>query len=399
MAAPSPAPTDLDPTLRPTHLVVDLDQLAANVATVRARVRGRQVLGVLKANAYGHGLVPVGRLYERLGVDLLAVAYLEEGVVLRRAGIRTPILVMGGLVDAQIPRFLEHDLILTASSVDKLAAIEAAAEATGRRARVHLAVDTGMERIGVHWYSAAPLLEAAVRARHVRVEGIYSHLANADAADPSHAREQVARFEAVLDQWDRLGKPRPTAHLANSGAVAHLPEAWFDLVRPGLLLYGIQAGPDVPTVPVQGALRWVSRVVYFKVVKAGNPVSYGSTWRPERMSRVVTVPVGYGDGYARALSNRAFVLIGGRRYPVVGRVCMDMVMVDIGWESAWNGDEVVLLGAQGPGRITVEEHAAWSDTVAYEVLTRINDRVPRVYVGEHARALGLETPSGGGHLV
>lgn len=383
MTTPLHEPTiAVDGPLRPTHLIVDLDRLTHNLGAIRARVGDRAVMAVLKANAYGHGLVPVAQLYERLGVDMLGVAYLEEGIRLRQAGVRTPILVLGGIIGDQIPAFLEHDLTLTASSVDKLRAIEACAAASGRRARVHLKVDTGMERIGVHWYSAEPLIDQALACAHVDVDGLYSHLANSDSADLGHAREQVRRFEQVLAMARARGLRVPLAHLANSGAVLQLPEAWFDMVRPGILLYGVLPSEQVArTVPVLPALRWVSRVVYFKVVQAGNPVSYGSTWAPETMTRVVTVPVGYGDGYARRMSGQAHVLIHGRRYPVVGRICMDQVMVDIGWDSAFNGDEVLLLGEQDGVSVTVEEHAAWAGTIPYEVLTNINTRVPRVYVG------------------
>ena len=246
MPSPFLEPTvDLD-VLRPTHLQVDLDQLAANYAAIQTHVRGRKVMAVLKANAYGHGLVPMARLYEHLGADMLGVAYLEEGIRLRRAGITTPILVLGGIIGDQIPAFLQHDLTLTASSVDKLLAIEEVAAAIGRRARVHLKIDTGMERIGVHWYSAAPLIEASLRCLHVEVEGIYSHLANADAADLTHARLQVERFEEVLDSYRTHGAEPPLRHLANSGAILQLPEAWYDLVRPGILLYGVLPSEDVP---------------------------------------------------------------------------------------------------------------------------------------------------------
>lgn len=380
----------VDGVLRPTHLVVDLDVLAANLAAIRDHVGRTRVMAVLKANAYGHGLVPIARLYERVGVDMLGVAYLEEGIRLRRAGVTTPILVLGGIVGDQIPTFLEHDLTLTASSVDKLAAIEDCAEVMGTRAKVHLKIDTGMERIGVHWYSAEPLLEASLRLDHVDVEGVYSHLANADIADASHAQLQLERFLEVLDFYDQRSISPPMRHLANSGGVLHLPAAWLDMVRPGILLYGVFPSTEVPrSVRVTTALRWLSRVVYFKVVQAGNPVSYGSTWTPDRMTRIVTVPVGYGDGYMRRMSDQAQVLIHGKRYPVVGRICMDQVMVDIGWDSAFNGDEVVLMGEQGGARIEVDELADWAGTINYEILTSINTRVPRLYTGEHAVALGL----------
>ncbi len=372
---------DLHHTLRPTHLEVDLDVLAANYAAIRAHT-GTQVMPILKANAYGHGLVRVGQLMQELGAPCLGVAYLEEAIFLRQNGVATPVLVMGGILGDQIPLYLEHDVTLTASSVEKLDAIEATAGAMGVRARVHLKVDTGMERLGIHWYHAHRLIEASLRCEHVDVEGIFSHLANADAPDLSHAREQVRRFEEVLAVYDRLGVPRPMVHMANSAGVLRLPEAHYDLVRPGILLFGVAPDPGVEiTLPVRPALTWVSRVVYFKVVPAGRPVSYGSTWAPDVDTRVVTVPVGYGDGYPRRMSGQAEVGIRGRRLPVVGRICMDQVMVDLGPDgTAYNNDEVLLLGERDGVTITVDELAAWAGTISYEILTGINTRVPRRYL-------------------
>ena len=376
-------PTIDEEILRPTHVVVDLDALQANLAALRQHLGPqKKILAVLKANAYGHGLVPVAKLYQALGVHMLGVAYLEEGIRLRKQGITTPILVLGGIVGEQIPLFLRHDLTLTASSVDKLRAIDRAAEATGIRAKVHLKIDTGMERIGVHWFNAEGLVQASLKCQHVDVNGIYSHLANADEQDLSRARTQISRFESVIDIYRQAGVAPPLRHLGNSGAVLQLPDAHFDMVRPGLLLYGIAPSEHLQhIIPVRQALRWVSRVVYFKVVQAGEAVSYGSTWAPDTMTRIVTIPVGYGDGYMRAMTGSAEVLIAGKRYPVVGRICMDQVMVDIGWDSAYNGDEVVLLGAQGSEAIRAEELATWAQTIPYEVLTAINTRVPRTYVG------------------
>lgn len=375
-------PTVDEGVLRPTHLTVDLGRLAANYRAIAAHA-GRPLMPILKANAYGHGLVRVARLMADLGAPYLGVAYLEEGIRLRREGISTPILVLGGILGDQIPLFLAHDLTLTASSVDKLRAIEAAASAAGKRARVHLKIDTGMERIGVHYYSAEALLEASLRCQHVDVEGIFSHFATADEEDLTYARLQLARFEEVLSFYERRGLPTPMRHMANSAAAVRMPESAFDMVRPGILLYGVYPSEHVPRdVPVRAALTWHSRVVYFKVVKPGHPVSYGSTWQTDHMCRVVTVPVGYGDGYPRRMSGSAEVLLHGRRYPVVGRICMDQVMVNIEWDSAYNGDEVILLGGSGTGALAVEELAAWAGTIPYEILTGINTRVPRVYVEE-----------------
>jgi alanine racemase len=370
-------PTLDDSVLRPTHVEVDHAALRDNHAAIVAHV-GRPVMPILKANAYGHGLVEVAHTLAAAGAPAFGLAFVEEGIRLRRAGVSTPVLILGGVLGDQIPLFLDHDLMLTASSVGKLRAIDECARARGVRARVHLKIDTGMERIGVHWYTADTLLQAALEVTNVDVVGVFSHLASSDAADPTFTRLQRERFDEVLDFFPRRSLPTPTRHLANSGAILQHPDTWYDLVRPGILSYGVLPSPDVPRpIAVRPALRWVSRVVFFKVVRGGNPVSYGSTWAPAADTRVVTVPVGYGDGYFRALSNRGRVRLHGRDYPVVGRVCMDQLMVDIGGDSAYNGDEVVLLG----DGVTAEQLAELAGTIAYEVLTNINTRVPRVHRG------------------
>jgi alanine racemase len=369
--------------LRPTRAVVDLGALARNHRAIAAHVAPAAVMPVVKANAYGHGLAAVGCAFERMGAACLGAAYVEEGIELRRSGVTIPILVMGGLAGAQVPLFLDHDLSITVPSTEKLQQVEEAAAATDRRARVHLKIDTGMERLGVHWYHADRLFEATLACRHVDVEGVYSHLANSDAADLADARRQVARFEEALEWYERRSLPTPARHIANSGAVLQLPEANFDMVRPGILSYGIPPSAEVPaTVPVEPVLSWRTAVVYFKVVEAGHPVSYGSTWQSDHPVRIVTIPVGYGDGYSRLMSDRAEVLIRGRRYPVVGRICMDQAMVNIEWGTAYNGDEVVLIGADGDQTITATDLADWMGTIPYEVLTNISARVPRVYIGD-----------------
>ncbi|MCB1225094.1 MAG: alanine racemase [Verrucomicrobiales bacterium] len=368
--------------MRPTHVEVRLDVLAANFSAIREAAGSARVMPILKANAYGHGLLPVAQHMERLGADELGVAFLEEGIQLRRAGIHTPVLVLGSIAGEQIPLFLQHDLTLTAPSVEKLRLIDEAAAAAGRRARVHLKIDTGMERLGQHWYTADQLLEASLKCRQVEIAGIYSHFANADAADLSDARRQLERFQEVLTFYEKRSLPTPTRHMANSAALAGLPESHLDLVRPGILLYGVYPSPECPRrIAVRPALTWKSKVAYFKVVRAGSGVSYGSTWAPQRDSRLVTVPVGYGDGYFRALSNHSQVLIRGQRHPVVGRICMDQTLVNLDQATAYNGDEVVLLGTQDDEAISAQELADLAGTIPYEILTNINTRVPRVYRG------------------
>lgn len=373
----------LNGSLRPTQVEVSLPRLAENFQAIRQHVIPARVMPIIKANAYGHGLLRVASLMQSLGADYLGVAFMEEGILLRENGITLPILVLGGILGHQVSHFLKYDLTITASSIEKLSQIEAVAEQMGIRARVHLKIDTGMERLGVHYYSAEGFLEAAARCQHIDVEGIFSHFANPDVLDLSHARLQLERFEQVLSFYDRLSLlPPRLRHIANSGAILQLPEACFDMVRPGILLYGVYPSRELScTVQVRPALSWKSRVVYFKVIQPGHPVGYGSTWQSDHAVRAVTVPVGYGDGYFRSMSNKAQVLIRGKKYPVVGRISMDQIVVNIEGDSAYNDDEVVLMGEMGEEAITCQDLADWAGTIPYEILTNINTRVPRIYLG------------------
>jgi alanine racemase len=367
--------------VRPTFVEVDLGRLTSNFRAIREHVGNVKVMPILKANAYGHGLVHVAQHMQNLGADYIGVAVLEEGILLREKGIRIPILVLGGILGNQVPHFIIHDLTITASSIEKLNQIEEAAQRLHCTARVHLKIDTGMERIGVHYYNAGPFLEASARCRHVFVEGIFSHFANAEAADLSHGRLQLERFHEVLSMYKKIGiEQPPIRHMANSGAVLQLPEAKFDCVRPGILLYGVYPSDEVARyISVQPALSWKSRVVYFKVIQPGHSVGYGSTWTAEKPVRSVTIPVGYGDGYFRSMFRKAQVLIHGKKYPVIGTISMDQIVVNINSDSAFNEDEVILIGEQNDAAITCEDLARWAGTIPYEILTNINTRVPRVY--------------------
>jgi alanine racemase len=370
-----------DNGLRSTYVEVNLAQLSRNLQAIRQKVSPAGVMIILKANAYGHGLVEVAKYLDRQ-VDYIGVAVLEEGILLREQGVQTPILVLGGIWGDQIPGYITHDLTLTAPSVERLQQIDEAAGALGKKARVHLKIDTGMERIGVHYYNAHTLQEAALNCRHISVEGIFSHFANSDEADLNHARLQLERFNEVLSFYEKHSLPMPIRHMANSGAILQLPESYFDMVRPGILFYGVYPSKEARrTITVQPALAWKSRVVYFKVTRAGHPVSYGSIWQSDHPVRIVTVPVGYGDGYFRRMSNQAQVIIHGKKYPQVGRICMDQVMVNIEQDSAFNGDEVILIGASESGeQIRAENLAEWAGTIPYEILTNINTRVPRAFI-------------------
>ena len=383
-------PGQLDATeLRPTWCDIDLDALDRNLATIRRHVGGAEVVPVVKANAYGHGIAHVGLALQSAGVSCVAVAYVEEALALRSAGVTIDVHVLGGAVERQIPLFLAHNLILTAPSIDKLHQIDEAAAAAGTTARAHLKIDTGMERIGVHHYNADRLFAESLRCGSVRIEGVFSHFANADHADLADARTQLDRFNEALSFYERHSLPTPVRHMAASAAIARLPEAHLDRVRPGILLYGVAPKPEIAAALLtEPVLSWHSEVVYFKVVPEGASVGYGSTWTADRQTRVITLPVGYADGYARSLGTGpshnpahepANVLIGGALHSVVGNVCMDQTMVNIGDASAYNGDRVTLVGTQGDECVTIADLARRSDRSPYEVLTGISLRVPRVY--------------------
>jgi alanine racemase len=382
---PADPPGDESFGQRPTRIRVDLDALTHNLRALRAHA-GVPVMGIVKANAYGHGLVPVGLHLQAQGVEQLGVAFLEEGVALRKAGVAVPLLVMGGIFGPQAAALIANDLEITVSSIAKLSQVEAAAEALGRRATIHLKIDTGMERIGVHSYNAGPFIEAALASKHCVVKGVYSHLACADDPASSMTLQQLERFLDACAHFDRVGAPMPIRHLANSGGVLHFPDTHLDMVRPGIALYGVLPDPSArATMELRPVLSLHSQVVYFKVVPAGQSVSYGATWAPAIDTRVVTIPIGYGDGWPRALSSRGEVLIRGERRPMVGRVCMDQFMVDLGPAgTAYNEDEVVLIGEQGGAAIRCEDVAAAAGTIPYEVLVNLNNRIPRGYVGKDA---------------
>lgn len=366
---------------RPTVVDIDVAALRHNVQCVRSFVGDRPVMGIVKANAYGHGLVRTSQEFLHCGVDQLGVAFLEEGIVLRKAGVQAPILVLGGILSEQIAHYLEYDLMITAPSVFKLEQIEETAASDGKQAKVHLKIDTGLERIGVHYDHAHELFEAAVAARHCDLCGVFSHFADAHAVDGTYTALQLERFLEALEFFPRHSLPTPPRHIANSGAILQHPESLLDMVRPGIMLYGVYPSEETRrSVGLKPSLSLRTRVVYFKVVRQGSRVGYDGTWTAPEDTRVVTLPVGYGDGYRRALSNKGSVLINGRRYPIVGNISMDQLMVSIGQDSAYNNEEAVLIGTQGEECITAEQVAHLAGTSPYEVLVGINTRVPRRYI-------------------
>jgi alanine racemase len=363
--------------MRPTYLEVNLGQLRKNLEAIRAHVAPAKVMPMVKANAYGHGIEGVAPFIEPY-VDYFGVALVEEGIHLRQLGITKPILVAGGTLIEQLPFFLEHDLTLTASSLDLMLAADHLAESSGRQLTVHLKIDTGMERVGVHEYEAEEFLSKSLACSHLKVEGIYTHLANSELTDRKYSLLQLERFQEVLRFYEKRGLPMPMRHVCNSGGILNLPEAHFEMVRPGVLFYGIYPGREMERkVDVKPVATWKSRVAYSKITLPGRAISYGSLWQVEGSpKRIVTIPCGYADGYFRRMTNQARVIVNGRSYPQVGRICMDQFMVNAGEDDVKVGEEVILLG-EG---IKVEELADWAGTNEYEVMTNISVRVPRVFV-------------------
>jgi alanine racemase len=367
---------------RPTRAEIRLGALRRNFARARELAGpGVKVMAVVKANAYGHGMVRIARELCVSGADYLGVAFPEEGVCLRQAGIDAPILVFGAANERQIPIFLEHGLELTVPSAGKARAISAAAVAAKTTARVHLKIDTGMERIGEHWYDAEAFLDEVLRLPGLDIAGLFSHFATADD-DLDFAREQIGRFRSVIELLERRSALPRLVHMANSAALVNLPESRFSMVRPGILLYGYEPTP-LRSVGFEPVMRLMSRIGHLKRIRAGASVSYGRTWRAPAETRIATIPIGYGDGYGRSLSNKGEVAIGSGRYPVVGRVCMDQIMVDLGPDGlARDGDEVILFGRKGDIGIEAETLCARMGTIPYELTCMVSARVPRIYLEE-----------------
>jgi alanine racemase len=373
--------------VRPARLEVDLGAIAHNLRTVKALVGPAvRTIAVVKADGYGHGALPVARRCVEAGADMLAVALVEEGAALRRQGVLAPILVMGTTVARQAPEAVQWGLTCAVMSREQAEALSVAAHEAGTLATVHLKVDTGMSRAGVRADALPEVLPRLAALPNLRWEGIMSHLADA-TGNPEFTTHQTRTFREAVSEAERHLGPLPYQHLAASAALCCLPEARCTAVRPGNMLYGaLEDVPEGVRPDLRPAMSLVAEIASLKPVRAGEAVSYGGTWRAPADTHVALVPVGYADGYPRALSNRAEVLVNGRRCPVVGRVCMDSLLIDVGPKPECAvGDEVVLLGQRGGERITVEELAQRADSITQEIMARMGARLPRVYHREEHR--------------
>ncbi|MGH2683372.1 MAG: alanine racemase [Actinomycetota bacterium] len=367
------------PRHRPTVAVVDLDAVRHNVRAMKPR--DAELMAVVKANGYGHGDVPVARAALEAGATWLGVALIEEGLRLREGGIDAPTLVLTEFPRGAEKEALASGLTPTIYTDEGLASVSEAAEGVGRSIGVHVKLDTGMHRVGLAPDLASRFCLQVLEAG-LDLEGVWTHFAVAEDPEDPSARIQLQRFHEALGELARAGIQARYRHAANSAAVLVVPESHLDLVRVGIAAYGIVPGPGLEgRADLRPAMSLRSRVTLVKRVAAGEGVSYGLSYRLDRESTIATVPVGYADGYHRAVSGRAEVLIQGRRYPVAGTVTMDQITVDCGDDPVQPGDEVVLFGRQGDEEISADELGSWSGTIGYEVVCAVSERVPREYRG------------------
>ena len=391
-------------SFRPTWAEIDLDAIIHNIMEFRRILAPDvKIMAVLKADAYGHGAIEVAAAAEKGGVDFFAVAFWEEGVELRLAGIKKPILLMGTTPPQQVPKVLDYDLTQTIFSLETAAAISKEAVSRQMEVPVHVKVDTGMGRVGVSPEEALSFVQEISRLPGICVEGIMTHFASADDEDLSYTYGQIESFQQTVKACKEADLEIPLIHAANSAGTINVPASHYNLVRLGLSLYGHYPPGNIEVankkleytpsgdrqthssmlgeVSLQPAFSFKTRVVYLKDIPPGACVSYGSTFQAQRQSTIATVPVGYADGFNRLLSNRGQVLVRGCRAPIVGRVCMDYSMVDVtGIDGVEVGDEVVLYGRQEGEEISVDEVAGLLDTISYELLCAVDKRVSRFYL-------------------
>jgi len=366
---------------KPTQAVVNLRAISDNIAQIRKRIgERRDLMAVVKADAYGHGAVQVSRAVIRSGASCLGVSSPEEGEELREAGIDIPILILGLIQPEEAYKSVGLKLEQTICSLELAAALDQESRKVSTQINVHVKVDTGMGRIGVLPEDALAFVRRIHRFKNLNLTGIFSHFSSADDADKTFAMRQLEILNGVVREIEAAGIHIPKKHIANSAAILDLPQSYLDLVRPGIMIYGLYPSPHVSrSIELRPAMTLRTKVSYVKSVPGRTPISYGRTFFTQKETRVATLPVGYGDGYSRSLSNQGTVLIKGQRAPLIGRVCMDMCLADVsGIKNVLVGDEAILFGEE----LSVDEVAENMGTINYEVVCGVGKRVPRVYVEE-----------------
>ncbi len=368
--------------LQKTHVEIDLGAIGHNLSRIREKAGGGvKILLAIKADGYGHGAIPIARYVERRGLaDALGVASPSEGIELREAGITLPILVLGLILPdcESLEAVFNYSLSQTVADTALARAIDGEAARRGTKANVHLKVDTGMGRIGCRADEAVRIAQEISSLDGVRLEGIFTHFPVSDDTSSAVTSEQVRTFSAIVSELQNRGIRIPLVHAANSAGILNFSESYFTMVRPGILAYGYMPSPDCcNSVDIIPSMTFTSCIMFKKRVPPGTALSYGLTHTTARETTIATIPVGYGDGYSRALSNKGLVIIRDRLYPVVGRVCMDQILIDLGDDDFPTGEKVVLFGT---GAVTAETIAGMIGTIPYEVTCGISKRVPRIYV-------------------
>lgn len=364
---------------RPVWAEINLKNLDHNYKLVKKLVgRGVKILVPVKAHGYGHGLVPIAKRLEFLGVDYLGVASIDEGIVLRNAGIKKPILILGTVLPEDAMPVIDYRLIQTICTKEVARKLNNEASKRGIKAIVHIKVDTGMHRIGVDYFDAYDFVKYVCKLKNLEIEGIFTHLSSADD-DYDFTKEQIEIFDKLIKRLESSGMRITLKHAANSLGVIDYPNSYFNMVRPGLMVYGLSP-KDEMGLKLKPLLTLKTKIVHLHTVSAGDGVSYGRTYIAQCKKRIATLAVGYGDGYFRSLSNKASCLIGGKRARIVGRVCMDQTMVDVtGIKNVSIGDEAVLIGSQKNQIISVEELARLAQTIPYEIVCSLGTRIKWTY--------------------
>ena len=377
---------------RPVWVEINLNNIKHNYKLLRKSVPDEVLIcPVVKADAYGHGIIPVSRVLQKLGTDRLAVALPGEGKELREAGFKLPIHVLGEVLPSQVSVLIDQDLIPTVCKMNTAEKLQRLAAKHKIKKKVHVKVDTGMGRIGLYPDQAPAFIKKIRSFNNLQLEGLITHFASADEEDKTYTYEQWSSFQELIDLLEDEGIQIPLHHVGNSAVILDLPEKMYlDMLRPGIMLYGLypsSAAKENDRFLTGSSLRpvlsWKARIIYLKEVPPGTPISYGTTYITEKKTKVATIPLGYADGFSRLLSNRGQVLVKGQEAPVIGRVCMDQFMVDVtGIKGVQTGDEVTLIGSQGEKKITADDMAAVTETINYEVVCNISDRIPRVHKGD-----------------
>lgn len=364
---------------RPTWAEVNLDNLAYNFKEIKKRVSSRvRIMACVKADAYGHGIIPVSKRLVSCGVNYLGVASIDEGITLRQAGIKVPVLILGLALKKDIAPLFRYKLIPTVCTEELALALNKIASLKKKVIKIHIKVDTGMGRLGVLSKDALSFIRKIHKLKYLNIEGIFTHFPCADT-DKDFTFFQLKQFNYLIEALKKEKIIIPLCHTANSMAIISYKKSHFNMVRPGLALYGLypRGGLAIKLKPV---LSLKTKIIYLKKVPKSYSVSYGRTYITRGQTQIATLPIGYGDGYSRNLSNQGPVLIKGRRFKISGRVCMDQIMVDVGNIPAKIGDEAILIGSQGNNKITAEELAKLSGTISYEIVCGLGSRIPRVYV-------------------